>query len=306
MTTDRQMIEIAGEQLSAAINPYGAELTHLRDAEGRALMTDADPAFWTGHAPILFPVIGVVNGGVVRIDGTEYPMAKHGFARHSLFDVVQAEPARLLLELTDSAETRASYPFAFKLEIGFAIVGATITLEARIENRSDGYLPAQFGFHPAFAWPLPYGQPREAHRIVFAEDEPGELRKIAPDGLIAADRRPSPLDGGRELKLHDGLFAADALVWDPIHSQSVTYGAAQGPHLHVRFPDTPRLGVWTKPALPPHGSVGGEGPRFVCIEPWHGIADPEGFTGVFTEKPGVFEIAPGDEKRIAMSVTLEG
>ena len=285
MTTDRQMIEIASDQLSAAINPYGAELTHLRDAEGRALMTDADPAFWTGHAPILFPVIGVTNGSIVRFDGREYPMAKHGFARHSLFDVVQAEPGRAVLELTDSEETRASYPFAFRLEIGFRIDGATLTVEARIENRDARYLPAQFGFHPAFAWPLPYGEPRG----------------IAPDGLIAAHRRPSPLDGGRELLLADALFANDALVWDPIHSQSVTYGAAQGPILRVRFPDTPRLGVWTKPALP-----SGEGPRYVCIEPWHGIADPEGFTGEFTEKPGVFEIAPGDEKRMGWSVTLEG
>ncbi len=301
MTTDRQMIEIASDQLSAAINPYGAELTHLRDAEGRALMTDADPAFWTGHAPILFPVIGVTNGSRIRIGDRDYPMAKHGFARHSLFDVVQAEPGRAVFELTDSDETRASYPFAFRLEIGFRLDGPTLTVEARIENRDAGYLPAQFGFHPAFAWPLPYGEPREAHRITFETDEPGELRMIAPDGLIAAGRRASPLDGGRELLLADALFANDALVWDPIHSQSVTYGAAQGPVLEVRFPDTPRLGVWTKPALPD-----GEGPRFVCIEPWHGIADPEGFTGVFTEKPGVFEIAPGDEKRMGWSVTLRG
>ncbi|WP_254606574.1 aldose 1-epimerase family protein [Sphingomonas bacterium] len=309
MTTQRQMIEIAGDQLSAAINPYGAELTHLRDAGGRNLMTDADPAFWTGHAPILFPVIGVTNGGVVRIGGREYPMAKHGFARHSLFDVVETGPARAVFALADSEATRASYPFAFRLEIGFAIADATITLEARIENRGDGPLPAQFGFHPAFAWPLPYGEDRGAHRVTFERHEPGELRGIAPDGLIAPDYRASPLsgalsgrpDGGRELLLADALFANDALVWDPIRSQSVTYGAAQGPVLHVRFPDTPRLGIWTKPALPD-----GEGPRFVCIEPWHGIADPEGFAGDFTQKPGVFEIAPGDEKRIGMSVTLVG
>ena len=25
---------------------------------GRELMTDADPAFWTGRAPILFPIVG--------------------------------------------------------------------------------------------------------------------------------------------------------------------------------------------------------------------------------------------------------
>jgi galactose mutarotase-like enzyme len=298
MTTDRQMIEIASDALSAAINPYGAELTHLRDADGRELMTDADPAFWTGHAPILFPVIGVTNGGVVRYDGVEHPMRKHGFARHLLFDVVQAEPNRAVLELTDSEQTRPEYPFAFRLEIGFRIDGATLTLEARIENREDGFLPCQFGFHPAFAWPLPYGEDRAAHRITFDADEPGELRRILPDGLIAEGRRPSPLSA-RELRLEDSLFEEDALVWDPVHSSRVTYGAPNGPHFDIRFPDTPRLGIWTKPK-----PADGPGPRFICVEPWHGMADPEGFTGDFRAKPGVFEIAPGDEKRIAMSVTL--
>ena len=112
--------------------------------------------------------------------------------------------------------------------------------------------------------------------------------------MIADGRRPSPLDG-RELLLADALFADDALVWDPVESDRVTYGAAQGPVLDICFPDTPRLGIWTKP---------GPGARFICVEPWHGIADPEGFAGEFRDKPGVFQVEPGGEKRIAMSVTL--
>lgn len=288
----REMIDIRSDQLSASINPFGAELSHLRDSEGRELMTDADPAFWTGRAPILFPVIGVVNGGVIRVDGIEYPMLKHGFARHSLFDVVLAKPSRAVFALADSEETRIAYPFAFRLEVAFALDGATLAIGARIENRGDTPMPAQFGFHPAFAWPLPYSEDRAAHRITFAVDEPGELLAITPDGTIAPDRRASPLDG-RELLLRDALFEHDALVWDPVASQAVTYGAAQGPVLDIRFPDTPRLGIWTKP-----------GARYVCVEPWHGLADPQGFVGEFRDKPGVFEAAPGETKRIGMSVAL--
>ena len=290
--TPREMIRIGNGQLSAAINPYGAELSHLEDAQGRELMTDADPAFWTGRAPILFPVIGVTNGSVIRLGGRAYPMAKHGFARHSLFEVVEAGDGAARFALADSDETRASYPFAFRLEIGFRLDALTLHVEAAIANRGDEPMPAQFGFHPAFAWPLPFGEDRAAHRITFDRDEPARLREIAPDGLIAAETRDSPLDG-RELLLRDQLFENDALVWDLVASQAVDYGAAQGPVLRVAFPDTPRLGIWTKP-----------GARYVCIEPWHGIADPAGFTGDFRAKPGVFEVAPGDTKRIAMSVTL--
>jgi len=286
------LITIANDHLSAAINPFGAELTSLTDAQGRELMTNADPAFWTGHAPILFPVVGVVNDGVIRLDGRDYPMPKHGFARHSAFTVVDQSATSATLRLTDSPETRAAYPFAFALDIVFTLDGATLSIEAQVRNTGDVTLPASFGFHPAFAWPLPYGQDRAVHRIMFESEEPDALRVIAPDGTIAREERASPLEG-RDLFLRDDLFATDALVWDDVKSHAVIYGAPQGPHLAIAFPDTPKLGIWTKP-----------GAAYVCVEPWHGIADPTGYTGEYRDKPGVFEVAAGDTKHIGMSVTL--
>ncbi len=286
------LITIATDHLTAQINPHGAELTHLRDADGRELMTNADPAYWTGHAPILFPVVGRPYRDVIRVDGTEYPMKQHGFARHAMFAVVDTAPGSVTFRLTDSADTRIHYPFAFVLEITYRIDVATLTVDVAIRNTGTGMLPASFGFHPAFAWPLPYGEPRADHRIVFAADEPDALRMIAADGTIAEGERPSPLSG-RTLALRDELFAKDALVWDSVRSDAVTYGAETGPQLKIAFPDTPKLGIWTKP-----------GAAYVCVEPWHGIADPEGYTGDYRDKPGVFEISAGDTKRIEMSVTL--
>ncbi len=285
-------ITITSGDLSASINPFGAELSSLKDAGGRELMTDADPAFWTGRAPILFPVVGRLAGDTIRVDGRAYGMKQHGFARRMMFDVVSHDADRAVFALIDSAETRTHYPFAFRLEIAFAIVDASLSVEVTIANPSDGPLPASFGFHPAFAWPLPFGTPRAEHRIVFAEDEPEAIRVLGADGGIGAEVRPSPLDG-RALHLADTLFARDALIWDRVRSNRVTYGAADAPKLEVAFPDTPMLGIWTKP-----------GARFVCIEPWHGIADPEGYAGEFRDKPGVLMVPPGASKRISMSVTL--
>jgi galactose mutarotase-like enzyme len=285
-------IRIANARLSAVIDPFGAELVSLRDAAGAELMTDADPAFWPKHAPILFPVIGMTAGGTIRVDGVEHPIAKHGFARDLPFAVVDRGEDHAVFALVDDERTRAAWPFAFRLEIAFRLDEATLTVEARIANPADAPLYAQFGFHPAFAWPLPYGQARSDHRIVFDRDEPGRLRAITPDGLIAAETNESPLDD-RTLHLADALFVHDALVWDPVTSDAVTYGAPAGPRLRIGFPDTPALGIWTKP-----------GAAFVCIEPWHGIADPAGFDGELRDKPGVFAVAPHGEKRIAMTITL--
>jgi len=285
------LIEIGSDRLSAAINPFGAELTHLRDDQGRELMTNADPAFWTGHAPILFPIVGRLNGDTLRIDGRDYPMKQHGFARTQMFELARRSDATATFRLAANAETRAHYPFDFALEVGFSIEAATLAIDVRITNPGGEPLPASLGFHPAFAWPLPYRRPRAGHLITFSDDEPGDIVELA--GGLFASRRPSPLDGS-VLHLADGLFADDALIWDPVASQSVTYGAIDGPRLKIDFPDTPYLGIWTKP-----------GATFVCIEPWHGHADPAGFTGDFRTKPGVFEVAPGADWTCRMAISLE-
>ncbi|MCC6941463.1 MAG: aldose 1-epimerase family protein, partial [Novosphingobium sp.] len=85
------LIEITNGELTARINPLGAELWSLTDGNAREYMTDADPAFWGGHAPLLFPIVGSLNGDVLRLDGREYALPRHGFARRSLFAPVHVE-----------------------------------------------------------------------------------------------------------------------------------------------------------------------------------------------------------------------
>jgi hypothetical protein len=53
--TQPDLVTIASETLTAAINPHGAELWSLTDRAGQQWMTDADPAFWSGHARCCFP-----------------------------------------------------------------------------------------------------------------------------------------------------------------------------------------------------------------------------------------------------------
>lgn len=76
-----ELITIASDGLTASINPLGAELWSLTDGDGRELMTDADPRWWTGHAPLLFPFVGRSRGDVYRLDGMNFrcrSMALHG------------------------------------------------------------------------------------------------------------------------------------------------------------------------------------------------------------------------------------
>lgn len=286
------MIEIASERLTAAINLLGAELSSLRDADGRELMTDADPAFWSGRAPLLFPIVGRLADDKYRLDGDEYPLPQHGFARRQPFALIDRATDRAVFRLTDNDETRAVYPFAFTLDAAFTLAGATLATDVTVTNTGDGDMPGSFGFHPAFAWPLPFDRPRADHRIVFEKQEPAALSAIIKGGWIASESWPSPLNG-RELQLTDEMFERDALVWDSLASQSLCYDGGEGPGLEIGFAGMPKLGIWTKP-----------GARFVCIEPWHGIADRQGFDGEIWDKPGILRFAPGEARTFSMQVTL--
>ena len=286
-------ITIASERLSAEISTLGAELQRLTDHDGAQLQWDGDPAVWHGRAPILFPVIGLLEGGCYRLDGMTYKMPKHGFARHSTFAVLAKDAGSATFRLAASDATRAIYPFEFQLDIGFSIVGATLTLAATIANLGDRGMPASFGFHPALRWPLPYGRPRADHRIRFAEREAARVRRIDANGFLLADPQPTPVVGDT-LTLRDDLFVADALIFDRLMSGSVVYGAPAGPQLEVAFADFPTLGIWTRP-----------GAGFICIEPWHGFSDPVGFDGDIRDKPGIFEVAAAGSQTMAMSITLQ-
>jgi galactose mutarotase-like enzyme len=287
-------LTITDGRLTAAINPLGAELSSLTDTAGREWMTDADPAFWTGRAPLLFPIVGALNGGRYRLDGTDYALPQHGFARRRVFDVAEHADDAVRLRLVDDAETRAIYPFAFALDAEFRLTDGGLSVTCTVTNRGDGPMPASFGYHPAFAWPLPGEAGKAGHRIVFDAEEPGLLARLE-HGAIAGVDRQSPLTGdGRTLALDDALFAQDALIWPHVKSRGVTYVGPAGASLRVTFPDAHQLGIWTKP-----------GARFICIEPWWGHADPAGFAGDLREKPGMLTLAAGEARAFAMRLVSQ-
>lgn len=287
-----EVATISSGRLTAGISALGAELQHLTDSEGRELQWDGDPAVWHGRAPILFPVIGLLEGGCYRLDGIRYPMPKHGFARLSTFDIIDQSADAVTFRLAASDATRAIYPFAFQLDIRFSILDAALTVAAVIANEGDAPMPASFGFHPALRWPLPFGQPRDEHGIRFQYDEPAPVRRVDANGFLLPEPQSTPV-AGDILMLRDDLFVGDALIFDRLESRQISYGAAAGPRVVVDFTEFPTLGVWTKPEA-----------EFICIEPWQGFSDPVGYTGDIRDKPGIIEIAPGTSNLLSMHIIL--
>jgi galactose mutarotase-like enzyme len=288
----RAWTSISSRDLTAEIDPRGAQLSILRDRDGHDLLWSGDASLWAGRAPLLFPIVGVLAGGSYRLGSTHYPLSRHGFARDKPFTLESASEAAVTFVLRSDPSTLAVYPFQFELRAHYELNETTLSVSTEIRNRGGQDMPASFGYHPGFRWPLPYGQPRGSHLIKFETDEPDAVRRIDAKGLLTPTRHATPI-AKRELLLADALFQDDVLILDRVKSRSVVYGSGLGPKLRIGFPDAVYLGLWSKPGAP-----------FICIEPWHGITDSQGFAGDFTEKPGIFVLQGGAALTSTMDITL--
>jgi galactose mutarotase-like enzyme len=275
---------------TADIAAEGAELKRLQWKD-RDLLWSGDPLWWGRTAPLLFPVVGAVSNGEIRVGERAYPMPKHGFARDLRWTVDAHEGDSLTLSLADSPKTRAHFPFAFRLKLAYRLGADGLLMTATLENPSDTPLPASFGFHPAFRWPLDAAHPKIRHRLCFEKQETAPLRRLEGD-LMGAATWPSPVLG-QELALHDDLFAHDALIFESLQSRSLRYGVPGGINLLLTW-NLPHLGVWTKPGAP-----------FLCLEPWQGFADPAGFSGEFADKPGQAILPPKSSKTWSCLISAE-
>lgn len=275
----------------AGINPFGAELHRWR-ARGVDLIRELDEAVWDRTAPVLFPVVGWTRNGEVRVDDQTYPLGLHGFAWRKRFTVAERREDFVRLILTDDAETRALYPFAFRFEASFRLGDGWLESALIVSNSGDRPLPYACGLHPGFRWPLA-GSTAE-HAIRFEKAERPVVPVIAPGGLFSKAIRPVPLKDN-VLPLDPALFANEALCFLNIASKTLDFDNGSGARLHVALEDFPHVGLWTRPPAP-----------YLCIEPWTGYGDPSDFTGELCDKPSMRLLAPGAVARHAATFALEG
>jgi galactose mutarotase-like enzyme len=280
---------IVGEGATATILAHGAELCSLKTAAGLELVWQAGDV-WPRHAPLLFPIVGKLKNDTLRHRGKSYPMTQHGFARDSRFEWVECGRSLCRLVLEDNAQTRARYPFAFRLAVTYALEGSDLDVSLEISNPGEAMLPVSIGGHPAFNWPLKPGLSKTSYRLVFAKEEPAPIRRLK-DGLLRLQSEPSPIRN-RELVLSETLFEDDAVILDKPASTSLSFTAGEGPSLEVSWAGFRELGIWSKP----------EGASFLCIEPWRGFASPFEFDGEFVDKPGLMHLGLNETQRLSYRI----
>ncbi len=229
---------------------------------------------------MLFPIVGRLRDDTLVHEGKQYRLTQHGFARDRRFTWLERSETRCRLALKDDEATHRAYPFAFRFEVDYRVDDPAIEISFQITNTGPVELPASWGAHPAFRWPLRDGVPKTAHTLTFEADEMGPLRGVS-GGLLTSKGRLSPICG-RDLALTPSLFADDALIMEHPASRWVRFAAPGAGSITVSWTGFSQLGLWARPDA-----------DFLCIEPWQGMASPADFSGEFATKPWLMHILPG-------------
>lgn len=286
-------ITLSRSPLEAAVRTRGGELVSLRRA-GTEYIWGGDPSFWSGQNPILFPIVGSLKGGQVDIGGRTFEMARHGFARHAEFTLVDQGGDFAELELRQSPETLAHYPFPFALRVRHQLLEEGFSTAFTVENTGAAPMPFCIGAHTAFCCPLAAGERFEDYRLAFDCPEDAATLLLTPEGLLR-DGASEPMLRGGMLPLDYELFRRlDTVIFQGLQSRTVSLVHRDtGRGVRLDFSQFPMVAFWTKPGAP-----------FLCLEPWQGCAAFEGETGRFQDKPWAVTLAPGERRTLACTVTL--
>lgn len=280
------MIKLSNGIISAEIASLGAELQSLKKGSVEYLW-DGRPEYWTGRAPIMFPICGGVTNDEYEYDGKRYTLPKHGFARKKKFTVESAGSDFAVLLLRDDADTRSGYPFTFELRARFALIGESLVTDYIATNCGDKPMPFSVGAHEAYVCPEGISE----YELKFEQSE--QLRAHALYGNLLGHETTPILDGDT-LALDPKYFEIDALVFTDVKSRAVTLrNKSTGRGVAVRFDGFPYLLIWQKCGAP-----------YICIEPWCGLPDFVDATGRIVDKPGIIVAAPGETVVRTHSVRL--
>ncbi|MDD4367554.1 MAG: hypothetical protein PHP39_01210 [Oscillospiraceae bacterium] len=289
--------------LTLEAEPRGAQLLQIRrKTDGRSLLWPGGKAPWQERSPLLFPFTGRLAGGTYRWQGQAYPMPLHGFAKDLDFDLLPSPPDQLCFQLTDSAATRSSYPFAFTLRVSYQLAGGSLLTRIEVSNpQAQGALIFALGAHPGFM--LPPGSTLEQWQLYLPQASASQTEQmlISADGLWSG-RKPSqvlparPGLPGSVIPLTESLFDVDGIflsgqgqrvLLEPRDTSVFSSTSAlPQPWLTLDFEGFRYLGIW-QPARS-HAP-------FLCLEPWSAMCGRNETQEELSRMPDRCRLEPGQK-----------
>lgn len=281
------MITIKNKYLTASFNNVGAELKSLvcNDTE---YIWEGRSEVWTGSCPLLFPICGGLKNDKYVLNGKEYTLQKHGYARFKTFEVEnKTETSVVFLHKSDD-KTKNCFPFDYELRAIYTLTDKTIKIDYLIKNLSSDTMYFNIGSHEGYYTP----EGIEDYDVIFPKNE--TLNSYVLYGNLLSNQQLPIINDQNHLPLYDKYFTIDALVFKDLKSKSATLrNRKTGRALRVDFPDDKYFLLWHKPNSP-----------FICLEPWDGIPDIIDSSYDITEKEGIISLEAKSEYIHTHSITI--
>lgn len=287
---------LTNDLLTVEINSHGAELQSIKsNRTGHQYLWHGDKKFWGRRSPVLFPIVGSLWDGKFRMDGREWAMGQHGFARDCEFAPMENAPAdEVWFTLESGEETLAKYPRRFSLSIGYRLEGERLSVMWRVRNNDTADMHFQIGAHPAFNYPE-FSPSDSVHGYFQCGLSSLVSEVIENKGCVGDEVVTVELDEHGMIPITGTTFDRDALIFDDGQTHRVSLlDKERRPYLSLLF-QAPLVGLWSPCADAP----------FVCIEPWWGRCDRVGFEGDFSEREHVQTLAPGASFEASYMIIIE-
>ena len=130
------VIELKSEQLRVQFNSFGGALSSIKDAEGLEYLWQGDATYWSGQAPVLFPICGSLREDTaLYIDEKEQEskgnIPRHGLVRKKEFELVEQTDKSVTFAIEDDENSYQNYPYHFRLEITYTLLARQYGLNTR-------------------------------------------------------------------------------------------------------------------------------------------------------------------------------
>ena len=280
-----RLITIANDRLTVTLSTLGAEMQSIVEADGTQRLWNGDARFWTGRAPVLFPICGGLKDDTYYLDGQAYSLPKHGFARKSEWTLEKAAADRAVFLLTAQ---HPGFPFRYELRASYELQGSSIRIGYTVKNLDDRAFWCSVGSHEALATTGGL----EHYTVVF--EQPERLARYELVGNLIKTEPEIMAEEAKELPLKTEYFAVDALVFPYLKSRSVTLKNDLNPKtVRVDYDGMDVLMFWTKP-----------GADYFCIEPWCNAPDFMDTDQQIAHKPGCMKLEPGEQVEKVHTITF--
>lgn len=298
-------VTLKNKNLELTVNTKAAEMNSLKNAKtGTEYLWNGNPDVWKFHAPVLFPHCGKTKDGFVIINGKQYEMKSNGFSRDLEHKIVEQTEDSVTFELTENEYTLEKYPFKFRLNIKYVLQDDGVKFTSTVTNTDEQNISFSIGSHSAFSCPRntdDNGTENSDYQIEFEKREPLVNVVLCDNGLLANDEAGDspttkmynekeagiiPLNNSGFGNGH--LFTAFTSNWVGLRNNK------DDSFVKVNTKGYPYVMIWQN---------AGE-PKFVCIEPWYGLPDPDQTDHDWNIKPGLLNLEPGKSFTVDQSITI--